>query len=142
MSRARIAGAVYLLVFVAGITSLVVSGRVGSSAAAIAGLLYIAVTILFYGLFKPVNQRLSLIAAAVSLLGIAVGPMLKVNPLPLFGVYCLLIGYLIVRSANVPRFLGMLMALAGLGWLTFLSSSLSSHLSRYNFGPASSAKAR
>ncbi len=135
MSRARIAGAVYLLVFVAGITSLVVSGRVGSSAAAIAGLLYIAVTILFYGLFKPVNQRLSLIAAAVSLLGIAVGPMLKVNPLPLFGVYCLLIGYLIVRSANVPRFLGMLMALAGLGWLTFLSSSLSSQLSPYNFGP-------
>ena len=135
MSQARIAGAVYLLVFVAGITSLVVSGRVGSSAAAIAGLLYIAVTILFYGLFKPVNRRLSLIAAAVSLLGIAVGPLLKVNPLPLFGVYCLLIGYLIVRSANMPRFLGMLMALAGLGWLTFLSSSLSSQLSPHNFGP-------
>jgi hypothetical protein len=48
-----------------------------------------------------------------------------------FGVYCLLIGYLIFRSAFLPRILGVLMALAGLGWLTFLSPPLANYLSPY-----------
>ena len=131
---ARIAGAFYVLVFVTGGFALT-GGKAGAAAGLIAGLLYIAVTVLFYGLFKAVNQPVSLIAAAVSLLGIAVGPLLKVNPLPLFGLYCLLIGYLIVRSTYVPRFLGLLMMFGGVGWLTFLSPSLASQLSPYNFAP-------
>ena len=135
MNRARTAGIVYVLVFVTGITALLVRGTAGSVAGALAGLLYVGVTALFYGLFTPVNQRVSLIAAAVSLLGIAAGPLLKVNPLPAFGIYCLLISFLMLASANVPRFLGVLMALAGLGWLTFLSPSLASRLSPYNFAP-------
>ncbi len=135
MNRARTAGVVYVLVFVTGIMALLVRGTVGSVAGALAGLLYVGVTVLFYGLFKPVNQRVSLIAAAVSLLGIAAGPLLKVNPLPAFGVYCLLISYLMLASSNVPRVLGVLMAFAGLGWLTFLSPSLAGRLSPYNFGP-------
>src|ERR1700683_3456510 len=49
-----------------------------------------------------------------------------------FGVYCLLIGYLIFRSAFLPRILGVLMALAGLGWLAFLSPPFANHLSPYN----------
>jgi hypothetical protein len=49
-----------------------------------------------------------------------------------FGVYCLLIGYLIFRSAFLPRILGVVMALAGLGWLSFLSPPLGNHLSPYN----------
>jgi hypothetical protein len=93
------------------------------------------VTLLFYDLFKPVNRRLSLLAACVSLVGIAVGPVLKVNPLPIFGIYCLLIGYLIFRSTFLPRTLGVLMAIAGLGWLTFLSPALANSLSPYNFAP-------
>jgi hypothetical protein len=48
-----------------------------------------------------------------------------------FGVYCILIGYLIFRSAFLPRILGVLMAFAGLGWLTFLSPPLANHLSPY-----------
>ena len=48
-----------------------------------------------------------------------------------FGVYCLLIGYLIFRSAFLPRILGVLMACAGLGWLTFLSPPLANSLSPY-----------
>ena len=100
-----------------------------------AGLFYIAVTLLFYDLFKPVNRRLSLLAASVSLVGIAVGPVLNVNPLPLFGIYCLLIGYLIFKSTFLPRILGVLMAVGGLGWLTFLSPALASYLSPYNFAP-------
>jgi hypothetical protein len=49
-----------------------------------------------------------------------------------FGVYCLLIGYLIVRSSFLPRILGVLMAFAGLGWLTFLFPALADYLSPYN----------
>jgi len=49
-----------------------------------------------------------------------------------FGFYCLLIGYLIFRSAFLPRILGALMALAGLAWLTFLSPPLANYLSPYN----------
>ena len=94
-------------------------------------------TLLFYSIFKPVNSRLSLLAASISLLGIAIGPLQLqgVNPLVFFGFYCLLIGYLIFRSTFLPRILGALMAFAGLGWLTFLSSSLANHLYPYNLGP-------
>lgn len=130
----RVAGAFYALVFVTGGFALV-GGRAGAAAGLIAGLLYVVVTVLFYGLFKPVNQPVSLIAAAVSLLGIAAGPLLKINPLPVFGVYCLLIGYLIIRSTYVPRFLGVLMAIGGVGWLTFLSPALTHQLSPFNFAP-------
>jgi hypothetical protein len=45
-----------------------------------------------------------------------------------FGIYCLLIGCLIFRSAFMPRILGVPMALAGLGWLTFLSPPLANSL--------------
>jgi hypothetical protein len=48
-----------------------------------------------------------------------------------FGVYCLLIGCLILKSTFLPRILGVLMASAGLGWLTFLSPPLANYLSPY-----------
>jgi hypothetical protein len=49
-----------------------------------------------------------------------------------FGVYCLLIGYLIFKSRFLPRILGVLMAFAGLGWLTFLFPPFADYLSPYN----------
>jgi hypothetical protein len=49
-----------------------------------------------------------------------------------FGFYCLLIGYLIFRSSFLPRILGAGMALAGSGWLIFLSPALAKHVSPYN----------
>ena len=49
-----------------------------------------------------------------------------------FGFYCLLIGYLVFRSAFLPRILGALMMFAGLVWLVYLSPPLADYLSPYN----------
>lgn len=48
-----------------------------------------------------------------------------------FGFYCVLIGYLAYRSRLLPRVVAALMALAGLGWLTFLSPPLHHVLADY-----------
>ena len=133
--RARIAGGVYLLVFATGGFALAVRTGVGAAAGLVAGVLYIAVTLLFYSLFKPVDRSVSLLAAIISLSGIAAGPLLKMNPLPFFGFYCGLVSYLIFRSTFLPRTLGALMAFASVGWLTFLSPSLAKDLFPYNFAP-------
>jgi len=189
---ARITGVVYLLYFLTAVLGeffmrgLVVSGDAGATASnllahqplfrlglatgLIATACYIAVTALFYGLFKPVNRSLSLLAAFFSLVGCAIlafGSLFQLAPLAVlgggqylsvfkveqlralalmflelntqavsiclvfFGFYDLLIGYLIFRSAFLPRILGVLMALAGLGWLTFLSPPVANYLSPY-----------
>jgi hypothetical protein len=44
-------------------------------------------------------------------------------------IYCLLIDYLVFRSIFLPRVIGVLMAFAGLGWLTFLYLPLAQYLS-------------
>jgi hypothetical protein len=48
-----------------------------------------------------------------------------------FGFFDLLIGYLVFKSTFLPRVLGLFMAVAGLGWLTFLSPSLGLGLSPF-----------
>jgi len=139
--RARITGIVYLLYFLTAVSAEVFVGRsrlvLYHAVNLIAYAFYIAVTLLFYYLFTPVNRNLSLLAAFFSLLGCAndvlsffnVAPY-KISSLVFFGPYCLLIGYLIFRSTFLPRILGVLMAFAGLGWLVFLSP-LANHLSTY-----------
>jgi Domain of unknown function (DUF4386) len=52
--------------------------------------------------------------------------------LALFGFWCVLIGYLIFRSTFMPRIIGVLEAIAGLCWLTFLWPPLAHYLSPYN----------
>jgi Domain of unknown function (DUF4386) len=190
--KARITGVVYLLYFLTAVfgeffmRGLVVSGDAVATAnnilahqplfllslatGLIATAFYVAVTALFYDLFKPVNRSLSLLAAFFSLVGCAIlafASLFRIAPLVVlgggqylsafkveqlqalaflflelfgqavnicfifFGVYCLLIGYLIFRSAFLPRILGVLMAFAGLGWMIFLSPPLANYLSPY-----------
>ncbi|HEX6574958.1 MAG TPA: DUF4386 domain-containing protein [Gemmatimonadaceae bacterium] len=112
---------------------------------------YIVVVALFYLLFKPVNRTVSFVAAFTGLAGCTVlivasafyfAPLLVLDQphmalvlfklygqmfntsLPYFGVYCLLIGYLIYRSTFLPRWLGVLMMLGFIGGMTFLVPTL------------------
>jgi len=78
-----------------------------------------------------------LLAAFFNLVGLALEAA-RWNPqgmnlaLAFHGLYCLPIGYLVFKSAFLPRILGPLMALAGLAWLTFLSPPFANHLSPRN----------
>ena len=73
--RARITGVVYLLYFLTAISGEVFVGRGRlvpyDAVNLIAYAFYIAVTLLFYYMFKPVNRSLSLLAAFFSLAGCA-----------------------------------------------------------------------
>ena len=137
---ARIAGVFYLLTFVVGSAALYVGANRADTVGIIAGLCYLGVTVFFYVLFKPVNRTLAMVAAIFSVAGV-VGGALKVQPegvvvgMVCFGFYCLLIGYLIFRSTFLPRVLGVLMAFAGLGWLTFLFPALVHQIAPFNLLP-------
>src|SRR5215469_5355280 len=169
---ARIIGLVYLLMFLTSILSdhlldgLILQNdaastanhivtheslfRLGVATGLVDTAFYLALTALFYDLFKPVNRRISLLAAffgiagctiqaggatfalssiavlrsghyestlnaeqlqAIALLLVKLNDQSVLVALVFFAVYCLLIGYLILGSIFLPRFLGVLMVL-------------------------------
>ena len=149
--------------------------RLGFAALVLSIVFSIAMTTLFYELFKPVNRTVSLLAAFIHLVGLAImgfGSLLQLAPLVVlgggqylsafkldqlqalaylflqfsaqafdafivfFGFYCVLLGYLIFRSEFLPRVVGALMALAGLGYLTLLAKPLADYIAPYNLLPA------
>ncbi len=173
--NARVAGAAYLVTIIAGMFAEVFARATirvpGDAATTAANILthdslyrlsifadlvmlasYVVVTALLYELFKPGGRSLSLIAAFLSLTGIALlsaatgllaAPPILLGDAPylatfaseqraalayatlhlhgsiygftgiFFGLYCLAIGRLVVRSRLLPRLIGWLMALAG-----------------------------
>jgi len=137
--RARMTGALYLLYFLTTILGMLLVSRgfavSGNAINDFSTVCYLVVTFLFYVLFRPVSGSLSLLAALFSLGGcvdMSLGLFhldSSVNPLLFFGPFCLLIGYLIFRSSFLPRILGVLMAVAGLGWLAFLIPAVPHYLS-------------
>jgi hypothetical protein len=140
--KARVTGLVYLLYFLTAIFAQFLTGRnlvaAGNATNLIANGCYAALTVLFYFLFKPVHRGLSLLAAIFSMAGCVVMTLgmfpraeLPISPLLFFGPYCLLIGYLVFRSTFLPRFLGVVMALAGVGWLAFLIPAVPHYLTLY-----------
>lgn len=143
---ARTAGWWYVANIVTGSIAAVLPMRkmqtLASTANLLATIAYVVVTILLFQLFKPVNKRVSLVAALFSFLGCLAAfidvfrrPPEHISPLMFFGAYCLRLGYLIVRSWFLPRILGVFLAIGGLGWLTFVLPSLSKQLFPYNMVP-------
>lgn len=136
--KARIAGVFYLLaVLTAAFAEGFVHGRLLSAAGLIPVACFVVVTLLLYQLFKPVNRNLALLAALFNLVSLTFEALelhlSSANVALIFhGLYCLVIGYLIFRSAFLPRILGLLMAIGGLAWLTDLSIPITNHLSPYN----------
>jgi len=189
---ARIAGLFYLLVFLFNGGLLFIRGGLvisGDAAATASNILahasrfwlgftcyliliacHIAVTALFYELFKPVNRGVSLLAAFFSLMACAAAtfsslfysaPLVVLQEAPhlgafnaeqlqalalmldklnlrasnigsaFFGCYFLLIGYLVFRSAFLPRILGVLMMFGGVSMLPLLYPPLASSLRPY-----------
>ena len=185
-ARARITGGVYLTYFVlaiagevflrqAGISGLTPAGgdaatlasrilanegwlQLGVALTLISILLYVAITTLFYQLFKPVGPTIALLALAFGLLAMAItalGPFFEVAPLAVLkaggsdslaltflqlgdqlgpisllfsGTFQILNGYLIYRSGFLPRVLGLLLALAGAGYFIFLAPPVAERL--------------
>jgi Domain of unknown function (DUF4386) len=136
--KARLAGVFYLLTMLTAVASeFFLHGNLVLEAGAIEISGYVAVTLLLYAVFKPVNKNLSLLAALFNAVGLTL-EALQFNPqgvtigMVFHGFNCLLIGYLIFRSAFLPRILSAPMAFAGLSWLIFLSPPLTDYLSPYH----------
>lgn len=137
---ARIAGVLYLLIFIVCPT--------GASTAtplniAVTMMCDASLAFIFYVLFKPVNRDVAMLALLFRLIFVAIMTLASLNyfgvldlfqsahsarvfdavdrlSLVPFGVHCLLLGYLIYRSKFLPRFLGILLAVAGLTYVNFI----------------------
>jgi len=142
MSIARAAGAFWLLTIISGTCAFFAAGSLATAAILVSTLCYLGATVLVYRLLKPVSARLSLVAALFSFAGCALSVLAAfhaapegINSLAFFGGHCFLVGVLIMRSTFLPRAVGALMTLAGLGWLTFVWPSLAKELAPFNMLP-------
>lgn len=100
---------------------------VASAIQAVTGLLYLAPLLILQG-------GSSLSAFTVEQLQALAYTFVRLNAyafnihLVFFGLWCVLTGYLIFRSTFLPRILGALLAIAGLGWLLYLFPPLAYRL--------------
>lgn len=136
---ARIAGVLYLVIFI-------VCPHGASTATplniAVTMVCDTGLAFIFYVLFRPVNRDVAMLALIFRLIFVAIvtfdsldyfgvldlfrgthaaqlfDTVDRLSLVP-FGVHCLLIGYLIFRSQFLPRFLGLLMGVAGLTYVNF-----------------------
>ena len=100
---------------------------VGSAITAVGSLLQLApLDILSGGSYLTVfsNEQLHSLALLFLNLSLDAGHVALV----FFGVFQLFLGYLIYKSTFLPRLIGALIAVAGVGWLTFLSPPVANYL--------------
>jgi hypothetical protein len=135
--RTTTAAVLYLFsVLTAALVEMFTRGRLTVAGGLIAVCSMIAVTRLFYDTLSTMNRRLAWLGALFNIVGLAFESLRLqpegVNVAVVFnGLSCILIGYLAFRSTFLPRILGALMALGGLGWLT-LMSPLANYSTPYN----------
>lgn len=143
--EARITGVLYPCNLLTGVAAIVLISHKQQSAGdtmnLVAAVLYTVVTLLLWHLLRPVSGWVSACAAGVSLLGCWLPitryenayPPQHITDFTFFGIYCLLLAYLIFRSRFIPNFVGALMTCAGVCWLTTLLPKLSHALGPFPF---------
>jgi hypothetical protein len=139
---ARIAGGFYLLTFVFGIATLRTSGGTHFAANLLAAAVYYVVTVMLYRLYKPVSPRGSLVTALFSFTALTTGLLndfgvvrFPINTLVLFGAYCIGLGALSLRATFLPKAIGALLIVAGVGWLTHIHPPLAKRLGTLAMAP-------
>jgi hypothetical protein len=101
--KARIAGALYLVSVLAAVSGeFLMRGKLGVATVIVPVSCYVVVTLLLYGIFKPVSRGMTLLAVSSGLIGLTLEALpwhpLGVNIGMVFhGLYFGLIGYLIVK---------------------------------------------
>jgi len=133
-SLARATGGVYLGYFATAICGSMLSGHAGVAVMCVASVLYAATSLLFYRLFRPVSRTIALLATVFSLSGCVRDILDQLNrapawlsPLVFFGPFCLLLGWLILHSEFLPRWLGWPLIVAGVAWLAYLIPAVALH---------------
>jgi Domain of unknown function (DUF4386) len=100
---------------------------VGCAIQALTSLLYLAPLLILQG-----GRSLSAFTAeqlqALALMFLKLNAYAFNIDLVFFGLWCVLTGYLIFRSTFLPRILGVLLAISGLGFVTYLYPPLAYHL--------------
>lgn len=92
---------------------------VASAIQAVTGLLYLAPLLILQG-GSSVSAFTSTQLQALALVFLKLNAYAFNVHLVFFGLWCVLTGYLIFRSTFLPRVLGVLLIISGLGWLIYL----------------------
>lgn len=141
---ARITGLAYVLNIVIGISAIALTKQDKAMADLLnlAGAAEYALVVVLLGrLFEPGARTLSWAVAAIGLAACAISAAMilhlfavppGVNPVVVFGPYCIGLGAVILRSGMMPRLLGFLLVAAGASWLTFADPALSHSLAPWN----------
>ncbi|HUB18114.1 MAG TPA: DUF4386 family protein [Acidobacteriaceae bacterium] len=136
---ARAAGVLYFLsVFTAVVAEFFFRGQLGFFLAVVVPIsCYMAVTLLLYLLFRAVNRMLVWAAVVFGVAGLVCEALQwKAHGINIgmgaHGVYCVLIGLLMLRSRFLPRWAGVLMAVGGLVWLMDLAPAVNHRLASFS----------
>ena len=100
---------------------------VGCAIQAITSLLYLAPLLILQG-GSPLSAFTAEQLQALALMFLKLNQYAFNIDLVFFGLWCVLTGYLIFRSTFLPRILGVLLAISGLGFVTYLYPPLAYHL--------------
>lgn len=100
---------------------------VGCAIQAVAALLYLA-PLLILTAGSPLSALTQQQLQALAYMFLKLNGLAFDTYLVFFGLWCVLSGYLIFRSTFLPRILGVLLAIDGLGWMTYMSPPLGNYL--------------
>lgn len=104
---------------------------VGCAVQAVTALLYVAPLLVLQGGGTALSAFAPSQLQALAYLFFRLSGQAFNTYLVFFGLWCVLIGYLIFKSTFMPRILGVLLMISGLGWMMYLSPRFASHIFVY-----------